>query len=386
MHMKFSYILVIFLFCACSASQPQNVVESDEQIILTDYASVEDIPDSAKQELDVILPPYSLSGNAYASIGEDNEIYLVDLDSGQTTQISHDNLPKAEVVLSEKYVVWLTQQAEVTVSGQDGENSRILLYGIIVYDRLTGEQRQITQDPAPRIQLAIADDQLVWMDKRNELEAHYTMYDIYGYNLVEDKEYTIAIAPGAQQNPSLHANYVVWEDNRDSLQKDLPLAGCGNCPDNQYDIYLYDFETESSQVIAQDNWLKSNPVVYDHYIVWEGYDDEFRIDETIGGTADLYLYNMDDRTTRRLTKSSDPESAPLFFQDRLLWTVRSACDEVNVQNGKEVLPAVGVYSLDLNTEVVYRLANDKEPLIQTDQETVMVLERCPRQKVYLIKP
>lgn len=383
--MRFTCILVVFLLSACSVSQEQTVVQPDEQFVLTDYAAIEDQPDSSRHEIDTVLQPTSLSGDVYASIGSDNEIYLVNLDNGEAAQISFDGLAKAEAVLSEKYVVWLAQQGEVTVRAPDGVDDQVLLYGIFVYNRLTGEQTEISQEPAPRMQLAIDGDRLVWADKRNELEADYTMYDIYGYDLANNKEYAIAVVPGSQQNPSIQANYVVWQDNRNSLQKDSILSGCGNCPDNRFDIYLYDFETESSQAIAEDNWLKSNPVVHDNYVVWEGYSDEFRIDSTSGGTADLYLFNIDTQSIRRLTKSNDSESSPVFFQDRLLWVVRSDCDVINIQNGKEVLPAVGVYSFDLNTGDVYRLANNKEPFVLTDQRSLLILERCSGEKAYVIR-
>src|SRR5690606_32154591 len=119
-----------------------------------------------RTELDTELSPYSLYGSVYGTIGPDNDIYLVNLDNGQATQISQDGLPKAEVVLTDKYVAWLVQQGEITVS-QDGVSEQLLLYDIVVHDRTTGRQRQITQESAPRVQLAIDGERLVWADKRN---------------------------------------------------------------------------------------------------------------------------------------------------------------------------------------------------------------------------
>lgn len=380
--MKFILILVMFFFSACSVTQAGDI-PSGEQGILVDYAAIEEQPGILRTELDTELSPYSLYGSVYGTIGPDNDIYLVNLDNGQATQISQDGLPKAEVVLTDKYVAWLVQQGEITVS-QDGVSEQLLLYDIVVHDRTTGRQRQITQESAPRVQLAIDGERLVWADKRNEVEADYTMYDVYGYDLVADQEYAIAVAPGSQLSPNIHANYVVWQDNRNSPHKDTIRAGCGNCPDNRYDIYLYDFETGSTQAIAEDEWLKSNPVVYDHYVAWEGYSDEFGLGNSPGGTGDLYLFDLHTNSVRRLTQSEDPESSPLFSRDQLLWTVLSDCDVVNIQDGEEVLPAVGTYSLDLNTGSVHRLGNNKESFVLADQDTLLLIERCSREKVYML--
>lgn len=383
--MKFSeYIFLVFLLSACSISQAQNVVQPDSEIILTDYTAIEDQQDISIQELDFGLSPMSLYGNAYASIGSDNEIYLGNLGNSETTQISHDRLPKTEVVLSERYIVWLTQQGEITITASDGVDEQVLLYGIFVYDRLTGEQRLITQEPAPRMQLAIDGNRLVWADKRNELDENYTMYDVYGFDLDENKEYPIAIAPGSQQNPSIYANYVVWQDNRNSSQRDTPMAGCGNCPDNRFDIYLYDFETTNSRAIVENDWLKSNPVIYNHYVAWEGYSEDFRIGSTSGGVADLYLLDRETGVIHRVTKSESPESSPIFSQEHLLWIVRSDCDVVEIENDKEILPAVGVYSLDLNTQNIYQLASSKESFLLTDLKTLLLLESCGTEKAYTI--
>ena len=112
--------------------------------------------DLPKQELDSAFLPLDLHGSQYVGIGQDGELYLIDWANGQRTQITSDGLPKVEAVLSEQYIAWMTQQGEAAVH-------------IFVQNRLTGEQRRITGEPAARSQLAIDQNRLVWADKRNEL-------------------------------------------------------------------------------------------------------------------------------------------------------------------------------------------------------------------------
>lgn len=350
-----------------TASAEPTVVS--EGVPFTDYKSALDATDLPRQELDPAFRPLDLHGDEYASIGEDGEVYLIGLPDGQRTQITSDGLPKINAVLSGEHIAWLAQQGEVTVR-LDGEDSQFALYDVFVQNRQTGEQRRITRETAPRAGLAIDRDRLVWMDRRNELEAHYNDYDIYAYDLATDTEFTIAVAPGAQQAPSIHGDLIVWQDNRNSAHKEKPLAGCGNCPENRYDIYLYDFRTQTSRAIVEDEWLKSNPSVYGNRVAWEGYTEAFS-EEFSGGWADLYLLELDTGLFRRLTRTPDPETNPVLSQDHVLWIVRFACD---VGGGPQ--PDNGVYVLDLTTEELQKLSGYVEPVALLDQTTAVIVEAC----------
>ncbi len=324
--------------------------------------------DLPRRALDSAFRPLALRGSEYLGLGPDGEIYLIDWRTGQQKQITHDGLQKLEAALSDTDIAWMTKAGEMTVR-RDAGDERVFLLDIFVQNRQTGEQRRISAEPMPRSHLVLDGERLAWMDKRDELDGPYTDYDLYAYDLATDTEYPVAVAPGAQQDPSIHGDLVVWADNRNSPQRDTILAGCGNCPENRFDIYLYDFKTQKARPIVEDEWLKASPTVFGQRVVWAEYAD--------GLSADLYVLDVDTGLSRRLTQTAASEANPVLSGDRLLWARRQACDVVTMgPDGKPVVPDTGVYVLDLNTGVEQKLTDHVEPFAFLDRDNVLIVEGC----------
>jgi hypothetical protein len=313
-----------------------------------------DVSDLPRQALDTTIWPRDLYDQHYVGIGQaDREVYLVDLRNGHAARVTDDGGVKLETAITERYIAWTVEAGQITV--RDGDHDeKVVLQHIYVLDRATGEQRRITQDPAPR-KLLVADGyRLVWMDKRNELQEHYTHYDLYAYDLAADIEIPVAVAPGAQQSPSIHGDLIVWADNHNSPHLGTPLSGCGNCPENRFDIYLYDFGTQTARAIAEDEWQKSAPSVYGRRVAWMTWRDE-RQTPVPYQLADIHLLDLDTGVRYQVTATPDATIGPVLSGDRLLWRVVSACDVISKgPDGKEILPQVGVYALDLRTGEVLR--------------------------------
>ena len=336
---------------------------------IPNYQSVQNSFNLPQQPLDIAFRPLDLHGDQYVSIGPNGEIYLIDWRSNQRTQITDDGLKKGEAVLSEQYIAWTAQQEEIMV-----RDYPVALHDIFVQNRLTGEQKRITKTPAPRWQLAIDGSRLVWVDKRNELENHYTEYDIYAYDLATDTEYPIALAPGAQIHPSIHGELIVWQDNRNSPHRGTGRAGGENLAGNRYDIYIYDFLTQiGSAIVEEDAWLKSNPSVHNTHVVFEGYNGK-------NSPSNVYMLELETNVIHQLTQSLPDENNPILSDDRILWTITQACDvEVNRIGGdipETEIPQPGVYIFDLNTRRLQRLTNYVQSSAFLDGRTVLIMESC----------
>jgi hypothetical protein len=304
--------------------------------------------------------PMGLDGDRVVSINfQDQEVYLTDLATGEITQISQDGVQKVWAALSGDTVAWISSEGQIELAADeitsDSADNHLFINHIYVFDLNTGEQRRITGEDAPRTQLAIDGQRLVWADKRNELGAFYADYDIYAYDLETDVEIPVAVAPGEQQFPRIDDDLLLWLDNRANPDAGGSLAGCGNCPENRKDIYLYDFETGSSRPLVEDEWLKMTPTIGSGRVAWIGFHGQKE--------GDVFVMELETGEIKQVTQTPDPESNPQLDGDRLLWTVISACDAIAVDAlGREITFDNGAYLLDMESGSLQRLSGETEPL------------------------
>ena len=167
-------------------------------------------------ELDARYRPVDVHGVEYAAIGPDDQLYIINVETGQRIQVTDDGHLKYEAALSASHAAWVDHRRKIEL--HDGDSNPPFNYSadIFVLDRATGEEKRITEAPARRMGLEISGDWLVWMDRRNETGEHYVNFDIYAYNLRTSEEIPVVVAPGSQRSPAIHGNTVVWSDNRNS--------------------------------------------------------------------------------------------------------------------------------------------------------------------------
>ena len=269
-------------------------------------------------------------------------------------------------MISGNLVAWTDQRRQIETHDNNRRNGRGLADDIFVLDLNTSELRRITEVPAKRHGLQFHDSRLVWHDNRNEFGQHYTHYDIYAYDLEEDEEIEVAIAPGAQRGAAIHRDVVVWTDNRNSLTKGTVRAGCSNCSDNRFDIYLYDFGTGDQRVLDESGSNNRAPAVHGQYVVWRGFDEE--------GNASIYLYDLDKGRKHKIaTTHLGNVDRPLVSENYVIWTVGVACD---VFTSPPQPVQTGVFAYDLRTGEVRQLSNYVEPSITVDGDVVFISEGC----------
>ena len=97
-------------------------------------------------------------------------------------------------VISGDTVAWTDQSREIETHDNNSRAARSLADDIFVLDLNSGETRRITEVPAKRSGLKISGKRLVWLDNRNELGEHYAHYDIYAYDLETNEEIAVAVA------------------------------------------------------------------------------------------------------------------------------------------------------------------------------------------------
>ena len=310
--------------------------------------------------------PTDLSGDRLVGIGRDGEVYLANVRTGEIRQLTNDGHRKRRPVISGDTVAWTDQSREIETHDNNSRAARSLADDIFVLDLNTGDRRRITEVPAKRSGLKISGKRLVWLDNRNEFGEHYTHRDIYAYDLEADEEIAVAVAAGAQHWVAIEGDRVVWADNRNSPILGTDRSGCFECPDNRFDIYLYDFTTGEELVLDESGANNTMPDIHGNRVVWRDFDDD-------GRTA-IRLFDLD--TGERRTLASPDLSGvdwPLISGDYVVWTVGKACDVIEVP---PIDAPTGVFAYDLGTSEIKQLSNYVEPSIALDGTVVVIHEAC----------
>ena len=153
---------------------------------------------------------------------------------------------------------------------------------------------------------------VVWEDWRNG------NWDIYGYDLVKEKELVICKDPYAQYFPVIYGRYVVWRDNRR-----------GN-----WDIYGYDLVDEKEFSICTDGSNQFHPAIHGRYVVWEdrrsGVSDIFGYDMGLDGLFDT----SDDIGEFPICTQEKGQYTPAIYGKYVVWEDRR--------------PRPGIYGYDLS--------------------------------------
>lgn len=315
-----------------------------------------------------------ISGERFVSIGPDGEIYLVDIESGEKEQITDDGHRKREAVISGDYVAWIDQRRQIEIYDSAQRPPEGVADDIFLYNLATKEMLHITEAPARRSSLSISGHRLVWTDRRNEAREHYAHADIYSYNISTGDEQPVVVAPGSQISPSIHGDLVVWQDNRNSPTMGMPGSGCGDCPDNRYDIYLYDFSTDTEKPLVESEFYKRAPSIYENYVVWQDFRN--------GKASDIYLLDLATGEESRLTDGSGPYINPMVSGNHVIWHRRFACD---VGGGPGRYDDTGVFAYNLNDGEVRQLSNYIEPRAIILEDVVLIEEGCLfAQRIYSV--
>ena len=138
----------------------------------------------------------------------------------------------------------------------------------IAPDVLT-EPTIITRRPAPRSELAVDGDYVVWRSYEDG------QTNIVAYNLQTGEERRISSLPGGKSNLKISGNYVVWEDVVTTADRVIPM------------VKVYDLTAGKEMAIGPENHASTHPDISDQIVVW---NDERNSQD--GWVADIYGYDL----------------------------------------------------------------------------------------------
>ncbi|HET6232905.1 MAG TPA: hypothetical protein VFE05_22705 [Longimicrobiaceae bacterium] len=124
-------------------------------------------------------------------------IAWADLRTGEVHEVVHVNSQAiGDPSVSGSRIVWADDR-----SGN---------YDVYLDDVRTGEQRQITTDPAGQFNAQISGSLIVWEDSRNSQSHYFPENDVYLFDLVTNTESPVAIGPDHAGWPRISGHYVLW--------------------------------------------------------------------------------------------------------------------------------------------------------------------------------
>ncbi len=231
------------------------------------------------------------------------DVFLYDLTAKTERQLTTaTNVEPRYPIIAGSRVVW---RESLSASNNDR---------LVLHELASNTQRILDNVTSAKLDLAFADDKVVWTDWRN---SSTTGQDVYLYDLTSNTERRLTTDPANQQQPSVSGNRVVWTDQRN-----------GNM-----EIYLYDLTSNTERRLTTDPASDENPAISGDRVIW--------LRRRSGGD-DLYLYDLTTNTERRLTTSDSFKYTPKISGSRVVWA-----DQRQSQ--------MDIYTLDLTNGTEQRL-------------------------------
>lgn len=142
-------------------------------------------------------------------------------------------------------------------------------------------------------------------------------------------------------------------------------AGCGNCPDNPFDIYAYDFNTGEETLLAHSAGYNGPPSIHGRQVVWHGFGEDLE--------GYINLLDLETGRERTLAGVERGGERPMVSDGYVVWTVGEACDVITYRSSET---RTGAFTYNLRTDEVREISNYAEPYVLLHQDVALVLEHC----------
>lgn len=252
-------------------------------------------------------------------------------------------------------LVWadLRNDPHVKVSGEQQVQPNLWNWDIMLMDLATGEVVPVTKHTAAQWRPHTDGRTIVWEDSRNDTTNDYYGYpDIYSYDIETGTELRLTNGQGGHFRPRVDSGKVVWMDGRNNV-KVGGARGCGNCPENNWDIYGHDLAARQEFMVATAPSMEDSPDISGDRIVW--------IERGTGGQ--VHLLNLQTGEREPLTDGSVARSDVRIDGQRVVWMDERRGHAINdvVVNGQKGNADIFLYDITDRQEV--RLTGDSVQMI-----------------------
>jgi len=241
------------------------------------------------------------------------DIYMYDLSKNQEYQITNSSMINEELpYISGNKIVWRDDRygdrtksyinEEIFMCDLSG-SSNDLVNWCNTPTTEGGGLKRITFDDIFYIPLdiSISGDKIVWW--------YGAPSDIYLYDLVTDKQYTITTYPSSQAVPRISGNKIVWADDRNG----------------DVNIFMCDLTGNTGDITTWCNTLMSNGGGLKQVTIKPGVQTtpfisgNIIVFEDMTTNIDVYLYDLATNQTKQLTTNSAYQRYPKVSGNMIIW-------------------------------------------------------------------
>ncbi|OPY56240.1 MAG: Protein TolB [Pelotomaculum sp. PtaU1.Bin035] len=304
--------------------------------------------------------PYLVVQN-YSNVSTNNELRVYNLATGNEDTVPTRGKHIWGFDVEGANVVWADLRNEIRdpmrqePSGQYTYKDSELNWDVFLYNLETKELKQLTHEPAAQRNPRVWQHYVVWEDNRDDTtDDNYGVWNIYLYDLESGEEARITSGESDHIHPRIRDGKVVWQDSRNNM--DERFLGCGNCPENNWDIYLYDILTGDEQAVAIGPTMECDPDVSGDLVVWAEYRDL--------NNADILMKELDSGEVTKVTDDYFHQWQPRVDNGRVVWTDERRGHSINDVNTGFANADVLLYDTPTGNSV--RLTGDwiqSQPLI-----------------------
>ena len=402
--MKF---FLIFLVACLALASCNSVLEGPEGI-----SAPEVLPELRVVELD---PDFRvLDATGHLTLGQrESAIWLLDIDTGETIQLSSSGLDLLGAALTTDYAAWIVSRkqsgaprtvADVILFDLQAGKQRLLTEGlaerqdlqleypylvwrenrswseerddswdIVLYHLPSAEARLLTTTSADRQHLQLSRSRLVWQEDRvGPLEQSDMSWDIHAYDLLSDHEFPVTSAPGVQRTPLISGDWVVWADNGLCTLEYAETEELPHCAHVDMEFYAYNFASKEKTLLtthAGASWYPDLHV-YGSHVVWE--------QSRANDKSEIRLLDLDLGQEQMISPVNQSNTRPQLYGDYLFWTERVTCDVIDLGNLGARAQA-GAFVYDLETGQKRRISSDVESSIRIYGHIAFLAEGCQYQ-------
>ncbi len=244
---------------------------------------------------------YPTSGGGITYSGN---IYMYDLSSGQETPVTRSLDYQFSPDVWGTIIVWQNKDAngnydiymcDISLNGQEG--------GCLTNDIKT----RVTSDLSWQLKPKIYGSRIVWQNK--DANGNYDIYmcDISlngqeGGCLPDDLKMPVSTKEAKEESHDIYGDIVVWHDDS---------AGAQNL-----DIYMYDISKDSTRQITSDPSKQKNPVVHGDKIAWQDLRNDVL---PLHADYDIYVYDIPTGTEKRITCDYYSQEDVEIQGDKIVW-------------------------------------------------------------------
>ncbi|MEM0465427.1 MAG: hypothetical protein QXW97_01850 [Candidatus Pacearchaeota archaeon] len=209
---------------------------------------------------------------------------------------------------------------------------------IHVYNLKNNKEKNVNISSSPNLKgIGISGNYLVYTDFRKGKNS------IFLYDLLKDKEEMIAPNAVIPRNIdeskidfiSIDKNIVIWLDERNEEKNKLV--------NRLSDIYVYNIDSKKEKRITKTSNIINNPFIRDNKIVWE---------DKRNGNFDIYMYDLSNNIEKRITSSSG-FSTPTIYGNKIVWSNYSEIFLFDLTNNSQRKIADGIRPIIYKDYIVY---------------------------------